>query len=328
MTVTYYTVADTRFFPGAVALLNSLRVTGHDGELVVLDAGLTEAQRARLEPHARLERPPVEAVERATLLKPYVHELHRTGVAVLIDSDIVVSGSLDGLLVEADAGKICACWDHPDAIHRIFPEWVELFGLAAEPRPRTYVNAGFVAVGGETAPRLLRRWFEATERMIRRPWVSDPNDPAWDFDQDTLNAVLMSEFADVEVIDLPHDMALPPELYRTKLVDPRTLETTLDGRPVRLLHYTGGPKPWAAHGWSRSRRDAYTHLLPRLFFSDDVPLRLEGPEVPIWLRPTPAGSLALSALSVVNRSTRAVASRIPRRVEAQLRDVRSRLARG
>jgi hypothetical protein len=325
---TYYTVADRRFFPGTVALLNSLRLTGHTGEMVVLDSGLTDEQRSRLERHARLERPPREAVEHPTLLKPYVHELHRDGIAVLIDADVVVVGPLDDLLAQAAGGRICACWDHPDATDRFFPEWVELFGLRSAVRPRTYVNAGFVAVGGETAPRLLRRWWETTEGLIDRPWVPDARDPAWDFDQDTLNALLMSEFAEVELVDLPHDMALPPELYRTKVLDPQTLETTLDGRPVRFLHYTGGPKPWNRHGWSRSRRDAYTALLPRLLFGSDVTLSLDPVDVPLWLRPTAPGAAALSALNVVNRGIRAVGSRVPPGMEARLRLLRSRLAKG
>ena len=328
MNETYYTVADRGFFPGAVALLNSLRLTGHLGELVILDAGLTDDQRARLEQHARLERPPRDTVEHRVLLKPFVHELHRDGVAVVIDCDIVVAGSLEPLLAQADEGKICACWDHPDAVDRIFPEWVDLFGLQAPPRPRTYVNAGFVAIGDAIAPRLLRRWWEATERVADRPWVPDAGDPAWDFDQDSLNALLQSEFADVELVDLPHEMALPPELYRAKLVDAETLETTLDDRRIRLLHYTGAPKPWHRHGWSRSRRDAYTALLPRLLFGPDVALRLEPSEVPLWLRPTSPGAVALSALSVVNRSIRVVGSRVPDGMEARLRVLRSRLAKG
>lgn len=328
MNETYYTVAERAFFPGAVALLNSLRLTGHTGEFVVLDAGLSEDQRSRLEPHARLEPLPREGVEHLALVKPWVHTLHGDGVAVLIDSDVIVTGSLRSLLAQASEGKICACWDHPDALDRIFPEWVELFGLRTAPRPRTYVNAGFVAVGGAAAAPLLRRWWEATERLTDRRWIPDARDPAWDFDQDTLNALLMSEFAEVELVDLPHDMALPPELYRTKVVDRQTLETTLDGRPVRLLHYTGGPKPWNRRGWSRSRRDAYTTLLPRLLFGADVTLRVEPDEVPLWLRSTAPGAAALSGLSVVNRGIRAVASRVPHGMEARLRLLRSRLAKG
>ena len=51
---TYYTIANAPFFPGLVALLNSLRLSGNAGELVVLDRGLEEEQRELLEPHAPL----------------------------------------------------------------------------------------------------------------------------------------------------------------------------------------------------------------------------------------------------------------------------------
>jgi hypothetical protein len=51
---TFFTVADERFFTGAVCLLNSLRLSGNDAELVILDAGLTTSQRERLDGHARV----------------------------------------------------------------------------------------------------------------------------------------------------------------------------------------------------------------------------------------------------------------------------------
>ena len=47
--MTYFTVSTHRFFLGTVALLNSLRLTGNAGELVVLDAGLTPDERELLE---------------------------------------------------------------------------------------------------------------------------------------------------------------------------------------------------------------------------------------------------------------------------------------
>ena len=50
--VTYYTVSNDPFFLGTVALFNSLHVTGNTGTFVVLDAGLTAAQRELLAPHA------------------------------------------------------------------------------------------------------------------------------------------------------------------------------------------------------------------------------------------------------------------------------------
>ena len=41
----FYCVADSRYFPGAVGLVNSLRLVGHREPILVLDTGLTDAQR-------------------------------------------------------------------------------------------------------------------------------------------------------------------------------------------------------------------------------------------------------------------------------------------
>jgi len=324
--VTYYTVSDAGFFPGTVAMLNSLRLTGNDGELVIVDGGLSEDQRARLAPHARVERPPADAAGRGHMLKPSIAGLHRDGVAVHLDSDIVVAGSLADVLERAAAGTVCVCPDHPDGLDRSFPEWAGIFALEAPLRPRTYVNAGFFAVGGELAARLLARWAEATGRLDGRPAARTAADPTWDTDQDALNALLMSEVADDQVVDLP-DMVIPPELYRVKLVDRESAACTLDGRRLRLVHYTGLPKPWSRRGWTRSRGDAYTRLLPRLLFGADVPLRLDPDEVPPWLRASRLGAATLSTLGVANTSARALASLLPDRAEARLRELRARLAR-
>src|SRR2546427_8322912 len=41
----FYCVADERYFLGAVALINSLRLVGHRERIVLLDCGLNEDQR-------------------------------------------------------------------------------------------------------------------------------------------------------------------------------------------------------------------------------------------------------------------------------------------
>jgi hypothetical protein len=324
--VTYYSVADERFFAGAVALLNSLRLTGNEGELVLLDMGLSGEQRRRVEPHARLEPAPAAARKHPTMLKPAIHELHAGGVAVLIDSDIIVSAPLRDVVAHAAAGKVCVYPDEPQSRGRRFEEWVEIFALRAPLRRRTYVNAGFVAVGGELGERLLARWWEACGRLLARPWRDDAADPAWDLDQAALNALLMSEIGPADIVDLA-GMALPPALYRAHIVDRNTVATSLGDQPLQLLHYTGTPKPWEASGWSRSRRDAYTELLPRVLFGDDVTLRLDPSEVPVWLHPSAAGRASLAALNVANRGIRAATRLVPPSVELRLRAFRSRLAR-
>src|SRR4029077_1316642 len=44
----YYTIADAPFFPGLVALLDSLRHVGEESPLYVVDCGLTTSQKQRL----------------------------------------------------------------------------------------------------------------------------------------------------------------------------------------------------------------------------------------------------------------------------------------
>ena len=66
----FFTISDARFFVGTVLLLNSLRLTGHDHELVVLDRGLTDSQRARLAEHRVVFEQHADRSTHPWLLKP------------------------------------------------------------------------------------------------------------------------------------------------------------------------------------------------------------------------------------------------------------------
>ena len=91
---TFYTIADAGFFPGLVALLNSLRLTGNAGELVALDRGLTPAQRELLEGHVSVVDLPEAPAGSPILLKPYPGQVGATGTIVLVDSDMIVTRPL------------------------------------------------------------------------------------------------------------------------------------------------------------------------------------------------------------------------------------------
>lgn len=93
--VTYFTVSTHRFFLGTVALLNSLRLTGNVGELVVLDAGLTQSERELLSAHATVFAPPKTMEIHPVVMKTYAHLTRPSGTVVVIDSDMIVTGSLD-----------------------------------------------------------------------------------------------------------------------------------------------------------------------------------------------------------------------------------------
>lgn len=195
---TYYTISDARYFAGTVAALNSIRLTGNAGEFVVLDAGLTPSQRERLEPHATLPDLSLPTGVSPVFLRPAIRELAPSGVVVFLDSDVIVTTSLEPVIRLARGGQICGA---PDLQQRFFPEWHEIFGLSREPRRQTYVNAGLVAFSVDRWPALLRRWWEASERIIALgppKLFSLDNESAAGHpfaynDQDALNALLMSE---------------------------------------------------------------------------------------------------------------------------------------
>ena len=170
------------------------------------------------------------------------------------------------------------------------------------------MNAGFIALSTRHHPDLLRRYWELCRRIPSdRTLVaaSEYDQPFWGGDQDAINALLMSEVDADAVVELPQEEGPSPELlHDVRIVDERTLECELRGHTPYLLHYWGGPKPWARNAWMRVSRDAYVRLMPRVLLGPDVPVRLDPAELPLWLRPTPAGRATLAVLSGVNRTAR------------------------
>ena len=92
----FYCVADSRYFLGAVGMVNSLRVHGHSDPVYVLDCGLDPDQRDLLAPHATLVPAPSEAPP--WLLKTVAPLRHPAEVMVLIDADMIATRSLSELI--------------------------------------------------------------------------------------------------------------------------------------------------------------------------------------------------------------------------------------
>jgi hypothetical protein len=299
----FYTVSDARFFVGTVALLNSLRLTGHEQPLVVLDQGLELAQLERLGLHATVVAFASER-EHPVTAKPFPYLADGPPTVVVIDSDMIVTGPLGDVLAEAGEGRICLFPDHVSDRGRWFAEWKEIFELAGEPRRQTYLNSGFVALSSERWPALLPRWWDACSRIPGAQIFTSDNSPLRDGDQDALNAILMSEIPEASVLVLDDSAeAYPDALTRVVVQDERSLACTIDGDGVVILHHAMRPKVWLPSGRRRvDRRDAYLRLLPRLLFDADVALRLSAGEVPVWLRPSPQGRAALSVTSTSNRA--------------------------
>jgi hypothetical protein len=282
--VRFFTIADAAYYPGVVALLNSLRIQGHDDPVTVLDLGLTPAQRAELAAHCDFVRAPPEP-RHPWLLAPFVCRAHPTEITVYIDCDVVVTAPLHQILDDARAGKVCGFPDRlPD---RWFAEWEETFALPGPPRHQTYVNTGFVAFSTRTFPRLLEQWADRCARLSVAPVSAVAVDlarPTALADQDAWNALLMT------VVD-PAQLAVQPaaataqgnwQLSRTQILDEGTLACSRDGRPVTLLHCFGVPKPWQADARRYLPRTAYLRCLRRLLTGDDLALRTAERQVP-WL---------------------------------------------
>lgn len=317
----FFTVSDAGYFVGTVALLNSLRLTGNHQNLVVLDRGLSVYQRQRLEGHAVLIDDAEDARVPPHAVKPFPVLLSPRGVVVVIDSDMLVTSSLDPILERAVTGRIAAFPDAPADVGRWFAEWEEGFELSAPPRRQPYVNSGFVAFSPQHWPALLRRWWDACQLIPDRRATWDDVEPFADHDQDAFNAILMSEFPVDAVELLP---AYEWDVRRISVDDEATLRCSVDGAPQPLLHAWQKPKVWQSPACVR--RSAYERLMPRVLFASDVEVRLSHDEVPVWLRPGRVARVASSVLSARNNLPDDL-RRVPRVPRRAVREVRAGLGR-
>ena len=285
---TFYTVTDDEFFPGTVALLNSLRIVGHREPLVVLDNGLKAEQRERLDRVATVVDIPegLDSMPPPTL-KPFPHLLDTSGTVAIIDSDMIVCASLAPALSVASDGKIClyAAPDWPSDRARWFPEWHEFFALRAPLRREPYLNNGFVVFSTDHWPHLLEDWWVACSRIPAGSVFTSQEHALRLGDSDALNAILMSE-VDAGSVVLPAEglQAAPPD--EVVVADEEALVCLRDGRQVSLLHHWARPKVWSRQGQVRlGVPDPYVRVFPRVAFGRDVALALAPNEVPWWLRP-------------------------------------------
>jgi hypothetical protein len=330
MRPTYVTVADAGYFLGAVAMLNSLRLTGNEGELVVIDRGLTPAQRASLGQHARiLELSPEDRAKHAYFQRQLVYRYGLDGVLVFVDSDMLVTASLAPIVEQAANGKIVVYPNHPSGWHRFFPEWAEVFELEAPLRRQRYANAGLVAFSTEHWPSFLQRWERACTHIDpARIFDGNWHQPFWAGDQDALNALLMSEVPAEAVAEGDQaETLLFDSVNDGTIEDARTLRLTLRGVPIRFIHYGLSPKAWQRQGWRRIREDdTYARLLPRVLFADDVALRLEPAGAPPWIRPGLVGRLALVGIGGAHTVVDMIKRRDVAPIKRQVLALRRRLA--
>jgi hypothetical protein len=289
----FYCVSSARYFLGAVALVNSLRLLGHAEPIFVLNAGLSPTQRQVLSQQATVVPAPTETTP--FLLKTVAPLAHPAEVKVLIDADSIVTRPLTDLIDRASEGRVLAVRHERN---RFFPQWGDLLGLGTSKR-RAYVSSSLVLMGGEVGGRVISLMHEAQPRIEieRTPYATgDPDlaslrpgleettsdQPFFFADQDVLNAVLASAIdADrIEVLERRAEAIIP--FRGLKVIDEATLRCAYDDgtEPYAIHHYLPA-KPWLEPTFP----GVYTQLMIRLLHGRDVALRVPTEELPPHLRP-------------------------------------------
>jgi len=304
--VTFFTIGDEAFFGGVAGLVNSLRRQGYTQRIVIADCGFTASQRHKLESHATLIPLSRADVKNPQQYKAFPYLLRPRGTVVIVDSDIIVTDSIDDMIGDARSGKIAVFPDPED--QRWFAQWEEIFALAGTPRRQTYVNSGFVVFSATHWPHLLERWWHACERIFPHPTIREGaarDNPTSQSDQDALNALLMSEVPHEQIAFVAQNrMVFRWDFERVRVLDDASLHCEFEGTRVAALHAVAGPKPWqAAAAYQATRRNAYIRLLRRLLVGSDATVHVSPSDVAAWLRPGVSGRLSLEVHGMLPRNT-------------------------
>jgi hypothetical protein len=327
-------IVDSVYFVGAVALVNSLRLTGHTGEIAFLDVGLDEGQRAFLGKEATVHDGPIASGWLSVFAKPMLGLLNPDRVVVLLDNDLMITGSLEPLVRAAEDGAIAVIKDTDPT--RWFAEWEQLFSLQQPLRRGFYANGSCIALSTGRWRGFLERWYELGESIAAarasRPFLlrqqEAVSDPVGFNEQDTLNALLMSEVPESALRYWAH--SLTPnwdERHDVRVTDSRELLCEARGQACLFLHCSGQPKPWQARGWLRSRFRAFNCLLTCVLAERGAPLPLPPEQIPPWLRPGIRGRLLEHSGAAVARMAYGSLSIVPLEVRTRFTAaIRARLS--
>ncbi len=288
----FYCVADERYFPGAVAMINSLRLHGHSEPVYLLDCGLTDSQRALVAAEATVVERRGDAP--AWLQKTAAPLRHPAEVAVLIDADMIATRPLAELIELAAEGRVVAFENDQQ---RFVSDWGELLDLGRA-RPRTYVSSGLVMFGGEAGHDVLRLLDDRQDRVDVELTFARRNVADYPFlypEQDVLNAILCTRANPRHVVTLERRLAatLPFEGLRISAVRPPSCSYA-DGSVPYLLHHFDR-RPWL----QRMRSNVYSRLLAGLLLDPDLPLRLDPQQLPSRLRIGPAATAERIATDLI-----------------------------
>jgi hypothetical protein len=247
--LTFFTGSDANMLPQFFILLQSLRETAPDADLVFCDFGLTPPQRRFLERRCK-----VATISTAPKNRP--HPWLRKGslvdfvgeapeVAVWIDADMLLLGDpRDELaaIIDDMAAKnqsLAACPDFPSLTLDRYVVWCGTVGARIEQFRRDldrrrisgaheYLNSGFFIVRSR---RWLKDWKQATLAAVPDEYL---------FEQNAFNVTAWREPSKVRSLDTAHWNAHGPLLARIGVDQDGKI--TCHDRPVMGLHATSGDR--------------------------------------------------------------------------------------
>ncbi len=272
------------------ALVNSLRLVGHRERVVLLDCGLTEAQRRLLEPQVELVDGPTDTPP--WLLKTVAPLERPATVMVLLDADLVVTRPLAPLIERAAQGRLVA---FRNPVDRFVPEWGDLLELGTA-RRRDYLSSAAILVERGLGERVLGLMddrqqivdFELTH------WRDELEGYAFTFaDQDVFNAILATVVEPSSVIALDQRLAPTPPFSGLEVVDEASLRCAYDDAVEPFLVHHHVVKPWL----EPTHHGVYSRLLRRLLIGEGLAIRVPEHEVPSHLR---RGLIAFALRTGVN----------------------------
>ncbi len=291
----FYCVCDSRYFLGAVGMLNSLRVLGHREPLYVLDCGLEPGQREILEPHVTLVPGPSDVPP--YMLKTIAPLRHPAPTMVLIDTDVIVTRPLTDLIETAAGGRVVGFRNFSD---RFFEEWGSLLDLGT-PRRRPYISVSLVLLGGELGSEVMRLLDDRQRRIDFDDSLYGRNLPGYPFtypEQDVLNAIIATRQEADPLVAINSRGEVVPPFEGLSVIDARSLRCAdEDGTEPYFLHHFMDHKPWL----EATEPGVYSTLLTRLLVADDVAVRVPGRQVPLRLREGWAAAVERKRVQAVQR---------------------------
>jgi hypothetical protein len=292
----FYCMSSDVYFPGAVAMINSLRLLGHREPIYLLDLGLRAEQRDLLAPEVSFVEAPPET--QPWLLKTIAPLRHPSDVMILIDADMVATRPLTELLERAAAGRVIAFENNMD---RFVPEWGEALGLGRLER-RPYACSGLVIAGGEPGAEAIRLLDERQSRVEFERTYLGRDETGYELrflDQDVLNAILASRAIERDAVEiLPYRLAPFPPFDGLELEDSERMSCAYpDGAEPYVVHQILPEKPWLNPVYD----GVYVRLRKRALTGNDVAIEVPRTWLPLRLR---RGALAYLEQKRINAQQR------------------------